>query len=73
MYRVYHTFRRMLLLLIGLVCSIALAGLMRQWTQTQLLRERYQTQTIQCWQLKSGLTGNFSKCAFGLSSIIFLN
>lgn len=43
----YRTFRQMMPLLSGLVCSIALVGLLRQHTQTQTLRERVDTQTIQ--------------------------
>lgn len=45
--RMYLAFRQMLPLLSGLVCSIALVGLLRQHTQTQLLRERADAQTVQ--------------------------
>lgn len=43
----YRTFRQMPWLLCGLVCSIALIGLLRQRSQTQTLHKRYQAQTIQ--------------------------
>lgn len=45
--RMYHAFRRMLVLLSGLVCAIALVGLLRQRTETQSLRERVDAQTVQ--------------------------
>ena len=45
--RMYQAFRRMVVLLSCLVCSIALFGLLRQRTQTQSLRKSYQAQTIQ--------------------------
>lgn len=44
--RRYRAFRRMPLLTSALVCSIALVGLLRQRTQTQLLRGRYEAQTV---------------------------
>jgi len=46
-YRMNREFRQLYGLLCGLVCGIALVGLLRQHTQTQSLREQYQTQTIQ--------------------------
>lgn len=45
--RMYLTFRRMLLLISGLVCSIVLVMLLRQRAQTQLLLTKYQSRTIQ--------------------------
>lgn len=45
--RMYRAFRQMAGLLCGLVCSIALVALLRQHTQTQTLRERYQAQSLQ--------------------------
>lgn len=56
-YRVYYTLRRMLVLFSGLVCGIALIGLMQQRTQTQLLRERYQNQTIRYDSLLAAKVG----------------
>ncbi|MCY7357725.1 MAG: hypothetical protein LH609_09670 [Rudanella sp.] len=45
-YQMSREFRQMYGLLCGLVCGIALVGLLRQHSQMQLLREQYQTQTI---------------------------
>lgn len=45
--RMYHALRGTALLLSGLLCGIALVGLLRQRTETQTLRERYQAQTVQ--------------------------
>ncbi len=45
--RMYRTFRRMMFLITGLVCSIMLVMLLRQRAQTQLVLAQYQSRTIQ--------------------------
>lgn len=45
--RMYRTFRRMVLLISGLVCSVALIMLLRQRAKNQLLLTQYQSRTIQ--------------------------
>lgn len=45
--RMHRTFRRMVLLVSGLVCSIVLVMWLRQRAQTQLLLTQYESRTIQ--------------------------
>lgn len=45
--RMSQTFRRIVLLISGLVCSIVLVMLLRQRAQTRLVLAQYQSRTIQ--------------------------
>lgn len=45
--RMYQRFRRVFVMLSGLVCCIALVGMLRQQAQTHHLRQRYQMQVLQ--------------------------
>jgi len=45
--RMYRVYRRMLMLLSGLICGISLLSLAHQRTETQLIQQRYDAQLIQ--------------------------